>query len=195
MPFNVLLQILDDGRITDSHGRTVDFKNTIIIMTSNIGSRAIEKQGTGIGFDMIDGDLATAQYTRTREQVNDALKSSFRPEFLNRLDEIIVFHQLQRSEVKQIADILLQDVAKRLVEQAIKIEVTEAFKDKLVVEGYDPSYGARPLRRAITRLVEDSLAEALLAGDICAGETAVLDVNDDGQVTVQRERALALVSS
>ncbi|MFG6097485.1 ATP-dependent Clp protease ATP-binding subunit [Leptothoe sp. ISB3NOV94-8A] len=193
--FNLLLQLLDDGRLTDSQGRVVDFKNTVIIMTSNIGSRAIEKQGTGIGFDMIDGDLATAQYTRTREQVNDALKSSFRPEFLNRLDEIIVFHQLQCSEVKQIADILLQDVAKRLVEQAIKIEVTEAFKDKLVVEGYDPSYGARPLRRAITRLVEDSLAEALLAGDICAGETAVLDVNDDGQVTVQRERALALVSS
>ncbi|MFG6104793.1 ATP-dependent Clp protease ATP-binding subunit [Leptothoe sp. EHU-05/26/07-4] len=192
--FNLLLQLLDDGRLTDSQGRVVDFKNTVIIMTSNIGSRAIEKQGTGIGFDMIDGDLATAQYTRTREQVNDALKSSFRPEFLNRLDEIIVFHQLQRSEVKQIADILLQDVAKRLVEQAIKIEVTEAFKDKLVVEGYDPSYGARPLRRAITRLVEDSLAEALLAGDIRAGETAVLDVNDDGQVTVQRERALALVS-
>ncbi|EKV01734.1 ATPase with chaperone activity, ATP-binding subunit [Leptolyngbya sp. PCC 7375] len=192
--FNLLLQLLDDGRLTDSQGRVVDFKNTVIIMTSNIGSRAIEKQGTGIGFDMIDGDLATAQYNRTREQVNDALKSSFRPEFLNRLDEIIVFHQLKRSEVKQIADILLQDVAKRLVEQAIKIEVTEAFKDKLVVEGYDPSYGARPLRRAITRLVEDSLAEALLAGDIRAGETAVLDVNDDGQVTVQRKRALALVS-
>lgn len=193
--FNLLLQLLDDGRLTDSQGRVVDFKNTLIIMTSNIGSRAIEKQGSGIGFEMVDGDITTARYNRTCEQVNDALKSYFRPEFLNRLDEIIVFHQLSRNEVKQIADILLQDVAKRLSEQEIQIEATAAFKDKLVVEGYDPSYGARPLRRAITRLVEDTLAEALLAGQIREGETAVLDVDDDGQVTVQPQRASALVGA
>ncbi len=193
--FNLLLQLLEDGRLTDSQGRVVNFSNTLIIMTSNIGSRAIEKQGSGIGFELLDGDLAMAKYNRTREQVNDSLRSSFRPEFLNRLDEIIVFHQLNRTEVKRIADILLQDVANRLADQEIKLEVTEAFKDKLVVEGYDPSYGARPLRRAITRLAEDSLAEALLAGQIGAGETAILDVDDDGQVTVQLKRALSLIGA
>lgn len=193
--FNLLLQLLDDGRLTDSQGRAVDFKNTLIIMTSNIGSRAIEKQGSGIGFEMINDDVATARYNRTRERVNDALKSSFRPEFLNRLDEIIVFHQLDRSEVTQIADILLQDVAKRLATQEIQIEVTEAFKENLVVKGYDPAYGARPLRRAITRMVEDSLAEALLTGDVCKGETAVLDVNEEGDVTVYSKVAPVLVGA
>ncbi|MEO0352085.1 MAG: ATP-dependent Clp protease ATP-binding subunit ClpC, partial [Cyanobacteria bacterium P01_A01_bin.15] len=151
-----------------------------------------EKQGSGLGFEMIDGDIATARYSYVRDRVNEALKLSFRPEFLNRLDDIIVFHQLTRSEVKQIADILLQDVAGRLGEQNIQIEVTEALKEKLVTTGYDPSYGARPLRRVITRLIEDSLAEALLAGKVCGGETAVLDIDDDGQVTVQPQRALAI---
>ncbi len=191
--FNLLLQLLEDGRLTDSQGRVVNFTNTLIIMTSNIGSRAIEKQGTGIGFDLIDGDLATAKYNRTHEQVNSALKDSFRPEFLNRLDEIIVFHQLTRTHVHQIADILLQETAKRLLDKDIKIEVTDAFKEKLVVEGYDPSYGARPLRRAITRLVEDSLAEAILAGKIKAEETVVLDVDDDSQVTVKPKQVRSLV--
>ncbi|MBT9316733.1 ATP-dependent Clp protease ATP-binding subunit [Leptothoe spongobia] len=190
--FNLLLQLLDDGRLTDSQGRGVDFTNTVIIMTSNIGARAIEQQGNGIGFDMIDEDVNTANYNRTRERVNDALKVSFRPEFLNRLDEIIVFHQLTRNEVKQIADILLQDVAKRLADQDIHIEVTEAFKEKLVIEGYDPRYGARPLRRAITRLVEDNLAEVMLVGQVQAGETAVLDVDEDGQVSIVKKQALAL---
>ncbi|MEM1243149.1 MAG: ATP-dependent Clp protease ATP-binding subunit [Cyanobacteria bacterium P01_H01_bin.26] len=190
--FNLLLQLLDDGRLTDSQGRLVNFNNTLIIMTSNIGARAIEKQGSGLGFEMIDGDIATARYSYVRDRVNEALKLSFRPEFLNRLDDIIVFHQLTRSEVKQIADILLQEVAGRLVEQNIQIEVTDALKEKLVTAGYDPSYGARPLRRVITRLIEDSLAEALLAGKICGGETAVLDVDDNGQVSVQRQRALAI---
>ncbi|WP_031294189.1 ATP-dependent Clp protease ATP-binding subunit [Leptolyngbya sp. Heron Island J] len=193
--FNLLLQLLDDGRLTDSQGRVVDFKNTLIIMTSNIGSRVIEKQGSSLGFEMIDEDVTTARYNRTRDQVNDALKSHFRPEFLNRLDEIIVFHPLSRTEVKQIADILLQDVAKRLTEQKIQLEFTAAFKEKLVIEGHDPSYGARPLRRAITRLVEDSLAEALLHGQVRAGETAVLDVDDDSQVTIQAKRSLAYVGT
>lgn len=193
--FNLLLQLLDDGRLTDSQGRVVDFTNTLIVMTSNIGSRAIEKQGSGIGFELADDDVVTAKYNRTREQVNEALKSSFRPEFLNRLDEIVVFHQLTREQVKQIADILLQDVANRLSEQTITIEVTDAFKETLVTEGYDPSYGARPLRRAITRLVEDSLAEALLAGSIQTGDTVVLDVDDDGQVAVNPKQASVLVSA
>ncbi|MEM9218390.1 MAG: ATP-dependent Clp protease ATP-binding subunit [Cyanobacteria bacterium P01_F01_bin.150] len=193
--FNTLLQLLDDGRLTDSQGRVVDFRNTLIIMTSNIGSRAIEKQGSGLGFEMFDGDAVTATYQRTHVQVNDALKLFFRPEFLNRLDDIIVFQQLNRSEVAQIADILLKEVSKRLEEQGMAIAVTNAFKDRLVSEGYDPSYGARPLRRAIARLVEDPIAEAILAGQICKGDTALLDLNKDNQVQVTAKQARALVES
>lgn len=191
--FNLLLQLLDEGRLTDSQGRVVSFKDTLIIMTSNIGARAIETQGSAIGFDMVDGDATIAKYNRIREQVNGALKQSFQPEFLNRLDEIVVFHPLAHREIKQIAEILLQDVIGRLAEQDIKIDITESFKEKLLVDGADPSYGARPLRRAITRLVEDSLAEALLAGQIRSGETAVLDVNGEGNVIVQPQQTAALV--
>ena len=185
--FNTLLQLLDDGRLTDSQGRVVDFKNTLIIMTSNIGSQAIEKRGNGLGFIVEDGDAATVQYNRTRLQVNEALKLAFRPEFLNRLDDIIVFRQLSRAEVKQIADILLKDVSSRLSEQNIQLEATDSFKERLINEGYDPSYGARPLRRAVSRLVEDNLAEAILAGRLVSGDTAVLDLDDDGQVQVQQQ--------
>ncbi|MEM9809514.1 MAG: ATP-dependent Clp protease ATP-binding subunit, partial [Cyanobacteria bacterium P01_D01_bin.56] len=128
--FNVMLQLLEDGRLTDSQGRIVDFKNTLIIMTSNIGSRAIEKKGNGLGFEMIDKDDELKKYNRTRAQVNGVLKLTFRPEFLNRLDEIIVFRQLDRDEVKKIASILLKEVSNRLANQQIQIEVTEAFKDK-----------------------------------------------------------------
>ena len=193
--FNVMLQLLEDGRLTDSQGRIVDFKNTLIIMTSNIGSRAIEKKGNGLGFEMIDRDDELEKCSRTRAQVNGVLKLAFRPEFLNRLDEIIVFRQLDRDEVKQIASILLKEVANRLANQQIQIEVTEAFKDKLVTEGFDPSYGARPLRRAIIRLVEDSLAEAILAGQLQAGNTATLDIDEDSQVTIRQKQTLALVGA
>jgi len=182
--FNMLLQILEDGRLTDAQGRTVDFKNTLLIMTSNIGSKVIEKGGGGLGFEFTMENAADAQYTRTRALVNEELKQYFRPEFLNRLDEIIVFRQLTRTEIKQIADILLREVLNRLLEQGISLEVTEQFKERLLAEGYNPSYGARPLRRAIMRLLEDSLAEALLAGQIKGGDTALVDVAKDGQVTV-----------
>ena len=192
--FNLLLQLLEDGRLTDSQGRVVNFSNTLIIMTSNLGSRAIEKSGTGLGF-LSEEDSATAQYNRTREQVNEALKQSFRPEFLNRLDEIIVFRQLTRDQVKSIADILLEDVSQRLVEQKITLSVTETFKDRLIKEGYDPSYGARPMRRAISRLVEDYLAEAILASQIVAGDRAVIDVDGDGQVQVQPQKSPVLVEA
>ncbi len=193
--FNLLLQLLEDGRLTDSQGRVVNFTNTLIIMTSNLGARAIEKRGTGLGFFASDLDLAEAQYNRTREQVNEALKQSFRPEFLNRLDEIIVFQQLTRDEVKQIAELLLANVEERLKEQDLQLEVSEAFKDRLVTEGYDPSYGARPLRRAVSRLVEDNLAEAILSGEIQSGDTAILDLDDDGQVQVQPKQLPVLVAS
>ena len=193
--FNLLLQLLEDGRLTDARGRVVNFKNTLIIMTSNLGSRAIEKQGSGLGFVLTDLDSVTAQYNRTREQVNEALKQSFRPEFLNRLDEIIVFRQLTREEVKQIAALLLENVNERLREQDLQLEVSEAFQERLIREGYDPSYGARPLRRAVSRLVEDNLAEAILSGQIQSGDTAVMDINDDGQVQVQPKQSLALVGT
>ncbi len=181
--FNLLLQLLDDGRLTDAQGRTVDFKNTLLIMTSNIGSKVIEKGGSGLGFEYSDNE-AESRYNRIRDKVNEDLKQYFRPEFLNRLDEIIVFRQLTRNEVKQIADIMLREISMRLMEKGITLKVTERFKDHLVKEGYDPSYGARPLRRAIMHLLEDSLAEAMLSGQVNDGDTTVVDVDDDGQVKV-----------
>ncbi|PHJ60612.1 Clp protease ClpX [Nostoc linckia z18] len=182
--FNMLLQILDDGQLTDAKGRKVDFKNTLIILTSNIGSKVIEKGGSGLGFEF--DTEANASYNRIRNLVNEELKAYFRPEFLNRLDEIIVFTQLSKNEVKQIADIMLRDVANRLTEKGITLEVSDRFKELVVQEGYNPSYGARPLRRAIMRLLEDSLAEALLSGEIVDGDTAMVDVDDDSQVRVKK---------
>ncbi|NJO19037.1 MAG: ATP-dependent Clp protease ATP-binding subunit [Spirulinaceae cyanobacterium RM2_2_10] len=181
--FNMLLQILEDGRLTDAKGRTVDFKNTLLIMTSNIGSKVIEKGGGGLGFEFSE-DKAESQYNRIRSLVNEELKQYFRPEFLNRLDEIIVFRQLSKVEVKEIADILLKDVFRRLTEQHITLTVTEKFKDLLVEEGYNPSYGARPLRRAIMRLLEDVLAEEILSGRLSEGSEAQVDIDDDNKVVV-----------
>jgi ATP-dependent Clp protease ATP-binding subunit ClpC len=182
--FNMLLQILEDGRLTDAKGRTVDFKNTLLIMTSNIGSKVIEKGGGGLGFEFATDNESESQYNRIRSLVNEELKQYFRPEFLNRLDEIIVFRQLNKEEVKEIADIMLNDVMKRLMEQGITLQVTERFKDRLVEEGYNPSYGARPLRRAIMRLLEDSLAEEILSARVKDGDVAVVDVDESGQVKV-----------
>ncbi|MCA2718224.1 ATP-dependent Clp protease ATP-binding subunit [Microcystis sp. M169S2] len=181
--FNLLLQLLEDGRLTDSQGRRVDFKNTLIIMTSNIGSKVIEKGGNSLGFEMAD-DFAQSRYQQISNRVTDELKQYFRPEFLNRLDEIIVFRQLTREEVTQIADILIADLAKQLIEKGISVQVTAAFKDLVINEGYDPSYGARPLRRALTRRLEDSLAVAMLSGKVNSGDHALLDVTADGVVTV-----------
>ncbi len=181
--FNMLLQILEDGRLTDAKGRTVDFKNTLLIMTSNIGSKVIEKGGGSIGFEFSDNQ-SDAQYNRVRSLVNEELKNYFRPEFLNRLDEIIVFRQLSKEEVKQISDILLVELFGRLTEQGISLSVTERFKDRLVEEGYSPSYGARPLRRAIMRLLEDVLAEEILSGRVKDGDSAIVDVDSDGNVKV-----------
>jgi len=181
--FNLLLQVLEDGRLTDTKGRTVDFRNTLLIMTSNVGSKVIEKGGGGLGFDFSDNQ-ADSQYRYIRSLVNEELKAYFRPEFLNRLDEIIVFRQLTKDEVKQIASILLGEVCRRLTDQGITLEVTQRFKDRLVEEGYDPSYGARPLRRAITRLLEDCLAEEILSGRVKNADTIVVDVDHEGQIKV-----------
>jgi ATP-dependent Clp protease ATP-binding subunit ClpC len=189
--FNLLLQLLEDGRLTDSKGRTVDFKNTLIIMTSNIGSKVIEKGGGGLGFEFGGGDVEETQYNRIRSLVNEELKQYFRPEFLNRLDEIIVFRQLSRDEVKQIAEIMLREVFSRMRDKGIDLSVTESFKERLVEEGYNPSYGARPLRRAVMRLLEDSLAEEFLSGRIGEGDAALVDINDDKQVVIRKQERSA----
>ncbi|WOL15518.1 chaperone protein ClpC1, chloroplastic [Canna indica] len=181
--FNMMLQILEDGRLTDSKGRTVDFKNTLLIMTSNVGSNVIEKGGNRIGFDL-DFDEKDSSYNRIKSLVTEELKQYFRPEFLNRLDDMIVFRQLTKLEVKEISDIMLKEVFDRLKGRDIELQVTERFKDRVVEEGYNPSYGARPLRRAIMRLLEDSLAEKMLAGEIKEGDSAIVDVDSEGNVTV-----------
>ncbi len=183
--FNLLLQLLEDGRLTDSKGRTVDFKNTLLIMTSNIGSKVIEKGGGGLGFEFSGDSAEDSQYNRIKSLVNEELKQYFRPEFLNRLDEIIVFRQLTKNEVKDIAEIMLKEVFSRLNEKGIKLDVTEAFKERLVEEGYNPSYGARPLRRAVMRLLEDSLAEEVLSGRIKDGDKALVDIDENKKVTVK----------
>ncbi|WP_071516892.1 ATP-dependent Clp protease ATP-binding subunit [Geitlerinema sp. PCC 9228] len=182
--FNMLLQILEDGRLTDAKGRTVSFKNTLLIMTSNIGSKAIEKGGGGMGFELVE-DEGAAAYDRIKGRVNDEMKGYFRPEFLNRIDDVIVFRQLNKDEIKHIADILLQEISQRLYEeQEIHLEVTDALKDHLVEKGYDPTYGARPLRRTIMQLLEDNLAEAILSSQLEAGTTAVVDVDSEGNIRV-----------
>jgi ATP-dependent Clp protease ATP-binding subunit ClpC len=195
--FNLLLQLLDDGRLTDAQGRTVNFNNTLVIMTSNVGSRVIEKGGNGLGFEF--ATQADAQYNRIQASVHEELKQFFRPEFLNRLDEIIVFRQLTRDEVRQIADLLIQEVATNLTDRGIALEVTDRVKDRLVVEGYSPAYGARSLRRAITRLLEDALAEAFLSGTIQDGDTAIVDLDDDNNIaihtTTKPERLLEAIVS
>ena len=194
--FNMLLQILEDGRLTDAKGRTVDFKNTLLILTSNIGSKVIEKGGGGLGFEFAD-DQQEAKYNRIRSLVNEELKSYFRPEFLNRLDEIIVFRQLNKDEVKEISEILLKEVFERLTEKEISLEVTDKFKERLVDEGYNPAYGARPLRRAIMRLLEDVLAEEILSGRLGEGDTATVDIDAENkvQITPHKEKVELLPSS
>ena len=183
--FNLLLQLLEDGRLTDSKGRTVDFKNTLVIMTSNIGSKVIEKGGGGLGFEFSGENAEENQYNRIRSLVNEELKQYFRPEFLNRLDEIIVFRQLNREEVKQIAEIMLREVFARIGEKGINLSVSEAFKERLVEEGFNPAYGARPLRRAVMRLLEDSLAEEVLSGRIKDGDSVIVDVDANKKVVVR----------
>jgi ATP-dependent Clp protease ATP-binding subunit ClpC len=190
--FNLLLQILEDGRLTDSKGRTVDFKNTLLILTSNVGSKVIEKGGGGLGFDLSE-NASDSQYNRIKALVNEELKQYFRPEFLNRLDEIIVFRQLTKDEVGQIAEIMLKEVFARISEKGIQLEVTPRFKTHLIDEGYNPIYGARPLRRAVMRLLEDTLSEEFLSEKIKEGDTAVVDVDDDNKVQILLGDKLELV--
>jgi ATP-dependent Clp protease ATP-binding subunit ClpC len=173
--FNTLLQILEDGRLTDSQGHAVDFKNTIIIMTSNLGTRDIQK-GTSIGFAAKADEQVT--YEKMRDKVMEELKHSFRPEFLNRIDEVIVFHSLTQEDVKQIVDLLMKRVREQLKAKDVDIELTDAAKTLLAEKGYDLALGARPLRRTIQRLVEDPLAEKLLWKEYRAGQAIIVDARD-----------------
>jgi|UniRef100_UPI004049EA43 ATP-dependent Clp protease ATP-binding subunit ClpC len=171
--FNSLLQVLEDGRLTDAQGRTVDFKNTVIIMTTNLGTRDISKS-LGLGFANIDDDLTN--YDRMKGKVQDELKNHFRPEFLNRIDDVIVFHQLTKDQIIQIVDLMIANLDDRLKAKDMGIELTQAAKDLLAARGYDPLLGARPLRRVIQREIEDSLSERILFGELKAGEIIVVDV-------------------
>jgi ATP-dependent Clp protease ATP-binding subunit ClpC len=172
--FNTLLQILEEGRLTDAQGRSVDFRNTVLIMTSNLGTADLRKANVGFG----RADEAVS-YERMKEKVNDALKIHFRPEFLNRIDETIVFHELSKDEVTEIVDLMIKRTAVQLEGQGLGMELTPAAKSLLADRGYDPTLGARPLRRAIQRLVEDALSEKLLWKEFRAGETIIVDAEDD----------------
>ena len=172
--FNVLLQVLDDGRITDSQGRTVDFKNTILIMTSNIGSPYL-----------LDGiDESGEIKPEAEELVMNDLRAHFRPEFLNRLDEIIMFKPLTKQNIGMIVDLMVKELDKRLADQELSLELTDAAKDNVIQNGYDPVYGARPLKRYLQKYVETLAARKILSGDVHAGDTLVLDMRD-GEFTVR----------
>jgi ATP-dependent Clp protease ATP-binding subunit ClpC len=173
--FNTLLQILEDGHLTDAQGHTVDFKNTVIIMTSNLGTRDIQK-GPGVGFAAHPDESVT--YDRMKDKVLEELKRSFRPEFLNRIDEVIVFHSLTRENVKAIVDLMMRRIREQLKAKDVEIELSDEAKNLLAEKGYDPALGARPLRRTLQRLVEDPLSEKLLWKEFKAGETVIVDVQD-----------------
>ena len=178
--FNILLQIFDDGHLTDAKGRRVDFRNAIIVMTSNIGSDLIRQDRT-IGFSApVDGDTqAQAVYERMKNNVQDEIKRFFRPEFLNRIDESVVFHALSREDLQQVVELNLKDVASGLLEKGVNLEVTDEAKDWLAEKGYDPLFGARPLRRVIQDSVEDKLSDSILDGTFKPGDTAIIDLADD----------------
>ncbi len=171
--FNILLQILDDGRLTDSKGKTVNFKNSVIIMTSNVGARSIRKQNV-LGFTT-GGDDNRAEYEKMKETINEELKRTFRPEFLNRLDETIVFHSLEESHIKEIVGIMIRDLEKRLKKNEIHIEITKNTIDHISETGFDTEYGARPLERSIRKLIEDQLAEEILKGNVKKDEEIIID--------------------
>jgi len=173
--FNILLQVLEDGRLTDSKGRTVDFRNTIVIMTSNVGAEALRKNKY-VGFNLQDGQQ---KYKDMKGRMLEELKKAFRPEFLNRVDEMIVFHALEKEHLKEIVSLMINQLTTRLKEQEIELELTEAAQDKIAVEGYDPEYGARPLRRALQKHVEDRLSEELLKGTVLTGYKVVFDVENN----------------
>ena len=184
--FNIMLQILDDGRLTDSKGRHVNFKNTIIIMTSNVGASMITTTSK-LGFSVAD-DEQKDKYEKLKDTVMDEMKKAFRPEFLNRIDDIIVFAHLSKPEIRQIVDLMLNDLFKRLESQNLNIEVTEEVKDFLGEAGYSEAYGARPLRRLIQKKIEDGLAEEILSGKYQQGDKIILKLKDQ-KIVFESEKA------
>ncbi|WP_420170538.1 AAA family ATPase [Paenibacillus larvae] len=183
--FNILLQVLEDGRLTDSKGRTVDFRNTLIIMTSNVGAETIKKSST-LGFTVVAD--AEKDYNYMKDKVMDELKKSFRPEFLNRIDEIIVFHSLDEKHIAQIVTLMAEDLRKRLKEQDVDFGLTDRAVKFLAKEGFDPTYGARPLRRAIQKHIEDRLSEELLKGNINKGDSLTIDEQGGELVVLHNEK-------
>ncbi|MCI2256781.1 ATP-dependent protease ATP-binding subunit ClpC [Domibacillus sp. 8LH] len=179
--FNILLQVLEDGRLTDSKGRTVDFRNTVLIMTSNVGAQSLQKNKY-VGFNIQD---ASQDHKDMKGKVMDELKRAFRPEFLNRIDEIIVFHALEKKHLKEIVTLMTDQLTTRLKEQDINVELSDKAKEKIAEEGYDPEYGARPLRRALQKQVEDRLSEELLKGNVLTGQHVVVDVDEKGEFVVR----------
>ncbi len=190
--FNLLLQIFDDGHLTDAKGRKVDFRNTIIIMTSNVGSDLIRKE-SGLGFSVTKDEVKTAdqQYKRMKEKVTEELKRVFRPEFLNRIDSQVVFHTLAKEHIRKIVDLNLRDLDKQLLLKGISLELSDAAKDWLGEKGYDPVFGARPLRRVVQNELEDRLSEALLQERFGLGDTVFIDVQGDDLIMEKKEPAPA----
>jgi len=177
--FNILLQILEDGRLTDSRGRAVDFRNTILIMTSNIGAEAISKNAP-LGF--VQSDSGGISYADMKARITGDLKHTFRPEFLNRVDEVIVFHKLGRDEIRTIVDLLMARLQGQIAANGIHLELTDAGRDLLADKGFDSALGARPLRRAIQRYIEDKLADAMLERQFPEGTVVLIDAADDDSV-------------
>ena len=182
--FNALLQVLENGRLTDAKGRTVDFRNTVLIMTSNVGAHEIQRQGS-IGFRTVEDEKQT--HEDMKKKIMDELRRTFRPEFLNRIDEVIVFHALNKEHIRRIVDIMLTNLTKELAERGVNVEFTEAAKELLVEEGYDPQFGARPLRRAIQRLVENPLSEEMLKGRFDEGDTILVDAGENKQMVFEKK--------
>ncbi len=180
--FNVLLQILEDGRLTDGKGRTVDFRNTVVIMTSNVGANFLNTSTVGFGATSEDAD-----YEKMKERVMDELKRTFRPEFINRVDDLIVFHSLSEEHIRQIVDIMLDELNRRIEEYDLHVEVSDDVKGRLLKEGFDPTYGARPLRRVIQRRLEDGISEELLQGKIAPGDTVAVNVDEEEGFTFSKK--------
>jgi ATP-dependent Clp protease ATP-binding subunit ClpC len=182
--FNILLQILEDGRLTDSQGRSVDFRNAIVIMTSNIGAATISRN-TPLGFSVAEeGGLS---YDDMKSRIMGELRRVFRPELLNRIDEVIVFHKLTKEQITEVVDLLMIRLQKQLADRGVALQLTDDAKDLLVEQGYDPTMGARPLRRAIQRLIEDRLADEVLGGNLAEGSTILVDRDGDEMRVSVRE--------
>jgi len=188
--FNILLQILEDGHLSDAKGRRVDFRNTIILMTSNVAAEHLMRE-MSIGFKLSDDEAKNAEeeYQKMKEKVLDQLKRTFRPEFLNRMDAIVVFRALTKEQIREIVELMLSQVQERLDEHEVKLEATDEAKELLAKEGYDPHFGARPLRRVIQSMIEDPLSEAILAGEFKSGDVVLVEV-EEGEIKLRAKELM-----